>query len=104
MTADPYTRLDAVSLLGALAHGTDGATYDLGSWRLAPAGESSSPAVPHLPRHRSRTFRSPSPTGPPSSPWRCPSSGLRVASQASGPQSGPAYTDLRSRRDETGPG
>ena len=42
MTADPYARLDAAYLLGALdaderpAYGADGATYDLGSWRLAP--------------------------------------------------------------------
>jgi hypothetical protein len=32
------------------------------------------------------------------------SSGLRIASQASGPSPAPAYADLRSRRDETGPG
>jgi hypothetical protein len=29
-------------------------------------------------------------------------SGLRIASQASGPQPAPAYADPRSRRDETG--
>ena len=40
MTADPYARLDAVYLLGALDAderlGADGAAYDLDSWRLTP--------------------------------------------------------------------
>lgn len=73
-----------------VAHGADGATYDLGSWQLTPGRKSSSPAAPHSPGHRSRTSRSPSPTGPPSSRWGWPaSSGPQIASQASGPQPGP---------------
>jgi hypothetical protein len=87
-----------------VAHGADGATYDLGSWRLTPARWSSSPAAPHSPRHRSRTSRSPSRTGPPSSPSGCPAfSGLRIASRPAARSMAPADADRRSRRDETGP-
>jgi Putative zinc-finger len=85
-----------------VAHGADGATWVAGD--SPPARGSSSPAAPHSPRHRSRTSRSPSPTGPRSSlrgalPFPDCGSLVRPAARSLAP----AYADLRSRRDETGP-
>jgi hypothetical protein len=74
-----------------VAHGADGATYDLGSWQLTPGRK----VIFH---QRHRTHRDtdqeppdhPAQRGPPSSRWGWPaSSGPQIASQASGPQPGP---------------
>ena len=95
MTADPYARLEAAYLLGApdaderLAYEAHLAICrrcraslaeisaipprhrrrDLRPGQMATRSrpESFSPAPPRSPRHRSRTSRSPSPTGAPSS-------------------------------------
>lgn len=55
-----------------VAHGADGATTTWAAGSSPPAGKSSSPAAPRSPGHRSRTSRSPSPTGLPSSRWGGP--------------------------------
>jgi hypothetical protein len=50
MTADPYARLDAVYLLGALD--ANGATYDLGALLLPDCGLLVGPRPVAWPRHR----------------------------------------------------
>jgi hypothetical protein len=61
MTADPYAEPSS-DRYELVAHGANGATYDLGSWRLIPG--SSSPAAPHSPRHRSKALQITQPNGP----------------------------------------
>lgn len=90
MTADPYARLDAVYLLGALdaderlayeahlaicrraglvAHGADGATHDLGSRRLTPGQRVIFTSGTALTETQIKNLQITQPTGPPSSPW-----------------------------------
>jgi len=52
-----------------VAHGADGATYDLGSWRLTPGQRVIFTSGTALTETQIKNSRSPSPTGPPSSPW-----------------------------------
>jgi hypothetical protein len=77
-----------------VAHSADGTTYDLGSWSLAPGRRVTFTSATALSEAQIKDLQITQPDGP-SSAWRCPaSSGLRIASQATGPLPGAAYADL----------
>jgi len=99
MTADPYARLDAVYLLGAL-DADERLAYEahLAICRRCRAGLAEISAIPSLLAGLDESvFAAPLRCGVPAS------SGLRIASRPAARSLAPAYADLRSRRDETGP-
>jgi hypothetical protein len=87
-----------------VAHGADGATYDLGSWRLTPGQRVIFTSGTALTETQIKNLQITQPNGPAILALGCPaSSGLRITSRPAARSLAPAYADLRSRRDETGP-
>jgi hypothetical protein len=88
-----------------VAHGADGATYDLGSWRLAPGRKVIFTSGTALTGTQIKNLQITQPNGPAilalrgGAPPR-----LRIASQASGPQPGPGICGPEFAAGRDGPG